>query len=138
MPADNPAAYQNMSTDQLVDMIEQEVAALESGNEMPQAEMPPGELPEDVEMDAEAEDALAEVESPVESDADVEAAIDMIMSSGVNSAAQLLDQLRAQGFEIIRVGGMDQNVPEPMGEEPEPSMQEARRMAAQRAVGGMA
>ena len=35
MPADDPAAYQNMSTDQLVDMIEQEMAALGSGNEPP-------------------------------------------------------------------------------------------------------
>lgn len=138
MPAEDPAAYQNMSTDQLVDMIEQEVAAMESGNEPPQAEMPPGELPEDVAMDAEAEEALGEMEDPVASDADAEAAIDMIMSSGVSSSAELLDQLRAQGFEIVRTGGVDQGLPEDEGPEPEPSMRDARRMAAERAVGGVA
>ena len=139
MPADDPAAYQNMSTDQLVDMIEQEIAAMESGNEPPQAEMLPGELSEDVAMDADAEKALGEMEDPVTSNADVEAALDMIMSSGTNSASEVLDQLRSQGFEIVRVGGMDQGLPEEELEiEPELPMRDARRAAAEKAVGGVA
>jgi hypothetical protein len=137
MPADDPAAYQEMSTDQLVDMIEQEMAALGSGNEHPEAQMLPGELPEDVAMDADAEEALGEMEDPVTSDADAEAAIDMIMSSGVSNAGELLDQLRSQGFEIVRVGGMDQGLPEE-GPEPELPMRDARKAAAERAVGGAA
>jgi len=136
MPAEDPAAYQNMSTDQLVDMIEQEMAALGSGNEVPE---PPGALPEDVAMEADAENALGEMEDPVASDDDVEATIDMIMSSGVSNAGQLLDQLRAAGFEIVRAGGMDQGIPEEdMEPEPELSMQDARKAAAERAVGGVA
>lgn len=138
MPAENPAAYQDMSTDQLVDMIEQEMAALGSGNEPPAPDMPPGELPEDVAMDADAEKALGEMEDPVTSDADAEAAIDMIMSSGVSSAGELLDQLRQSGFEIVRAGGMDQGLPEEEGPEPELPMRDARRAAAERAVGGTA
>ena len=136
MPANDPGAYQNMSTDQLVDMIEQEVAAMEAGEEPPAAEMPPGELPEDVAMEADAEKALAEAESPIDQDVDVEAALEGIMAGGAANAAQVLDQLRAQGFEIVRVGGMNQEIPE--GPPQELPMRDARRMAAERAVGGAA
>ena len=137
MPANDPAAYQNMSTDQLVDMIEQEVAAMESGNEPPAAEMPPGELPEDVAMDAEAEKAMGEMADPMDTDADIETTLDSIMSAGPANAGEVLDQLRSQGFEVVRVGGMDQALPEEEIE-PELPMRDARRMAAERAVGGAA
>ena len=142
MPEGDPGAYQAMSTDELIQSIEGEMASIEqdataAGMDLSGEEAPPAEG--DV-IDAEAENALTEAESAAPSDSDAEAALSMVLSSGMNEPTQILDALRGQGFELIRVGES------PMEEAPEAAMEapsgeeepfrDARRRAAERAVGG--
>ena len=96
-------------------------------------------LPEVDAEDMEAEAALMEAEDVAPSDNDAEAALGAALASGVSDPASIMDDLRAQGFEIVRVGGTEEPVlEEEPEEEEEASMSDARRKAAENAMGGVA
>lgn len=143
MPADDPAAYQQMSTDEIVKGLEDELAKLdqsatEAGIDLSGAgaEQLAGEA-----VEADAEQALTEAEEVSPTGADAEDALTNVLSSGVTDPPQILDALRTMGFELVRVGSAPgEQIPEAVLEEapPEEEMpfREARRKAAENAVGG--
>jgi len=139
MPADDPAAYQQMSTEEIVKSLEDQLGSMDAeaaeiGLDVSGEEAPPMEGDA---VDAEAEQALAEAEEVNPSDTDAESALGMVLSSGVTSPSEILDALRTQGFELIRAGGSPmEEMPEAAMEEEEMPFREARRKAAENAVGG--
>lgn len=139
MPAENPAAYQQMTSEDLMNQINEELAKLE----VEEAELGPGAsgaegLPEVDSEDMGAEAALMDAEGSAPSDNDAEAALGTALASGVSDPASVMNELRAQGFEIVRIGGMEEP---PVDEEPqegEVSMSDARSKAVENAMGGTA
>jgi len=101
MPEGNPAAYDGMTTDQLIQQLEGEVqgldqAAAEIGIDLTEG----GEAAEgDLEIEADAEQALADAEQPGPSDSDAEAALTTVLSEGLGDPTAILDALRSQGCE---------------------------------------
>ena len=146
MPANDPGAYQQMSTDELVNMIEAEVGNLDSAASEAGLDIPgEGALPEDAPPMEEDAQALADAEEGVSSEPEAETALASILAQGASAPEEILDGLRAQGFAIVRTGSapgeeLPEAMAEEMGEETEAEIphRDARRKAAERAVGGMA
>ena len=144
MPANDPAAYAQMSPEDIVKSLESELQSVEQ--EAAAMGISPSEAGVDQleggAVEADAEQALTDTEETMPSGADAETALANVMASGVTEPSQVLDALRSMGFELVRSGTPPgDQVPEaaieeaPMEEEEMP-FREARRRAAEKAVGG--
>tara|TARA_R100000808_G_C2143965_1_gene151734 strand:- start:1735 stop:2148 length:414 start_codon:yes stop_codon:yes gene_type:complete len=134
MPANDPAAYDAMSTDKLGgDLSTQLDQMVQTAMDLEYQETPPGsetDLPED--LSATLED---EVEPSVA--ADVEGAVAEVMAASPASPEEFISNLRSAGYELVKAGGPA--VPETAEMAPIPDempMREATRAAAERALGG--
>jgi hypothetical protein len=145
MPVDNPAAYQQMTTDELVNMIEAEVGNLDTAAAEAGLDISSGDaLPEDAEpLNESEEQALSEAGEESPPGMDAESALGSVLASGLSGPDEILDALRTQGFELVRMGSapgeeLPEAMAEEMGEETEAEIphREARRKAAERVAGG--
>ena len=146
MPANDPAAYQNMSTEELISSLEGEMANLDQSIADAGFTDPAMEGGEALEAEAGAEEALADAEG-AGAPADAETALGNVMMSGVTDPGQMLDALRSVGFDLVRTGPAPVEEDQPPGplegegeeampeEEEEIPFRDARRKAAEKAVG---
>jgi hypothetical protein len=137
MPANDPGAYQNMTSEQLMSQIDAELEKLG----VPEGELGSGpsgaEDIVDLELEGEQiEKALMDAEDPAPSDTDAEAALGAVLASGVSDPSSIMSALRDQGFDIVRVGAPETPMEEP--QEGEVSMSDARSKAVENAMGGTA
>ena len=132
MPANEPAAYDAMSTEKMSGSLSDQLdAVVQSAMDMEfQEETPEADLPEDMSatLEDEAEPTVA---------ANAEGAVAEVMASSPASPQDFINGLRSAGYEIVQTGGG--SVPE-SAEMPvvpdDMTTREATRVAAERALGG--
>ena len=141
MPADDPAAYDAMTTEQMGGSLKDQLDALASTVQDIEPEPMPGTEGMEGIGDAPVEEAATALEDETGQGgaADAEGAIAAVMASAPASPGEFLSALREQGFDLVQSAGAAAPTEPIMPEVPtEAPMRDARRAAAERAFGGTA
>lgn len=133
MPANDPAAYDSMSTDQMGGDLQKQLDDMVSS--AMGAEIVEDTGMEGQEVSEELPAALGDEAEP-QAATDTEGVIAEVMAAAPGSPQEFLSSLQNAGYEVVKIGGEVPEAEAPAEIPDDMPMRDARRVASERAFGG--